>query len=132
MRRAGTSQGKGMGARLAGWLAVLPFLLLSLVMPGTMLARDALGGVTVVLCAEGGMAEMVMAADGSLGPPRQLPPGHACDWAPHGLPLMPGPVVVAPPPHLAVAMPVTPAPVTVPARPARVPPPVARGPPPLV
>ena len=124
--------GRGTEARLAGWLAVLPFLLLSLVMPGTMLARDALGGVTVVLCAEGGMAEMVMAADGSLGPARQLPPGHACDWAPHGQPLMSVPTLGAPPPHLAAAMAVIPVPVTVPARPARVPPPVARGPPPLV
>ncbi|WP_323717088.1 hypothetical protein [Paracoccus aminovorans] len=81
----------GTTRRLAGWLAVLPFLLFSLILPGTMLARDAAGGVTVVLCAGDGLVEAVMAADGSLLPVSKAPHDrHACDWTPHGQPLLHG------------------------------------------
>lgn len=71
--------------RLALWLAVLPFMLLSLVLPGTMLVRDAQGGVTVVLCAGDGPVEMRVAPDGSLVPVEKPPhaDAHVCDWAPH-------------------------------------------------
>lgn len=75
--------------RLTVWLAILPFVLASLVVPGNMLARDAAGGVTVVLCAGGDMVEMVMGADGSVTPAKA--PGddrQPCHWAPHNLPLM--------------------------------------------
>lgn len=72
------------------WLALLPFVLFSLVLPGTMLARDAAGGVTVVLCADGGTVEMVMAADGSVTPLPKTPAAdhHGCDWVLHAQPLI--------------------------------------------
>lgn len=86
--------------RLAGWLAVLPFLLFSLVLPGTMLARDAAGGITVVLCSGDAPVEVVMRADGSLVPVTKTPHDarHLCDWTPHGQPLMPGAALGAMPP----------------------------------
>lgn len=93
-------------------LAVLPFVLLSLVTPGTMLARDAQGGVTVVLCVDGGTIEMVMGADGR--PTENAPrDGHAaCHWAPHAQQLLElsGPALAAPAslpraPHFAGALP---------------------------
>lgn len=85
--------------RLTVWLAVLPFLLASLIVPGNMLARDAAGGVTVVLCAGGDMVEMVMAADGSVKP-AQSPDGdqHPCHWAPHNQPLLQAAPTAALPP----------------------------------
>lgn len=70
--------------RLPGFLALIPFLLLALISPGTMLARDDAGGVTVVLCVEGGLIEMVQAADGTLTD-KAPDGGHSvCYWAPHG------------------------------------------------
>ena len=79
-------------------LAVLPFLLLSLMTSGTMLARDAQGGVTVVLCAEGSAVEMIMGADGRLT--EKAPgDGHStCHWAPHTQQLLEitGPALAAP------------------------------------
>ncbi|QFQ88462.1 hypothetical protein F8A10_13265 [Paracoccus kondratievae] len=76
--------------RLCCWLAVLPFLLFSLILPGTMLSRDAQGGITVVLCSGVGLVEMAVASDGSLIPKEQAPHGdhHTCDWSPHGQPLL--------------------------------------------
>ncbi|WJS83816.1 DUF2946 family protein [Paracoccus sp. TOH] len=99
---AGRKQGTGRGRRLIGWLAVLPFLLLSLIVPGTMLERDARGGVTVVLCAGDDLVEMVMAADGSLSPAGKAPHGdhRPCDWAPHGQPLLGADIAAAPAPLL--------------------------------
>ncbi|WP_199257517.1 DUF2946 family protein [Paracoccus binzhouensis] len=99
---AGRQQARGSGRRLIGWLAVLPFLLLSLIVPGTMLARDAQGGVTVVLCAGDGVVEMIMAADGSLSPVGKAPHGdhRPCDWAPHGQPLLGTDIAAAPAPLL--------------------------------
>ena len=90
--------------RLTVWLALLPFVLFSLVLPGTMLARDAAGGVTVVLCSDGGVVEMVMAADGSVKPVSKTPGAdhHGCDWALHGQSLMDAGTTGAPP--LATAM----------------------------
>lgn len=75
---------------LAGWLMLLPFVLLSLLPAGTMAASGA-DGPRVVLCVGDGVVEMVLAADGSLQPAQ--PPtdgGHApaCGWALHGQPLL--------------------------------------------
>lgn len=83
-------------------LAVLPFLLLSLIMPGTMLARDAQGGVTVVLCAKGAAVEMVMGADGRLTEKSPHDRHPTCHWAPHAQQLLgiSGPVLAAPRPVL--------------------------------
>lgn len=90
--------------RLTVWLALLPFVLFSLVLPGTMLARDAAGGVTVVLCSDGGVVEMVMAADGSVKPVSKTPGAdhHGCDWALHGQSLMDAGATGAPPPATAM------------------------------
>jgi len=90
--------------RLTCWLAVLPFLFFALMQPGTMLSRDAMGKVTVVLCSGDGPVDMVVAADGSLVPADQAPHGdsHACDWSLHGQPLLEGAAAGAPQP-LAVA-----------------------------
>ena len=95
-------RGKGPARRLHFlWLlAVIPFLLLSLMMPGTMLARDAQGGVTVVLCADGAAVEMVMGADGRLTE-KSPNKGHSiCHWAPHAQQLLDvsGPALAAPTP----------------------------------
>lgn len=89
-----------MTRRLTVWLALLPFVLFSLILPGNMLVRDAAGGVTVVLCSDGGMVEMVMAADGSVKPAPKAPAAdhHGCDWAPHGQALMDAAVTGAIPP----------------------------------
>ena len=95
--------------RLSGLLALIPFLLLSLMMSGTMLARDGQGGVTVVLCAgDGGTVEMVMGADGRLtekAPHDDHADSHSvCHWAPHGQPLLEiaSPGLAAPLPVLAM------------------------------
>lgn len=77
--------------RLAGWLVVLPFVLFSLILPGVMPTRDAMGasgsagGIRLVLCSGAGPIEMVMAADGTLHPADTAPDHQhaACDWAPH-------------------------------------------------
>ena len=88
------------------FLAVIPFLLLSLLMPGTMLARDAQGGVTVILCAEGSAVEMVMGADGRLTEKAPHDSHSTCHWAPHAQQLaeISGPDLGAPVPAL-VALP---------------------------
>lgn len=56
------------------WLAVLPFLLFSAILPGTMVARDAQGTISVVLCSGDGPVQMAVAADGSLVPADETPP----------------------------------------------------------
>ncbi len=105
MRAAPADRQNVTARRLAGWLAVLPFLLFSLVLPGTMLARDAAGGVTVVLCADGGLVEVTLADDGSLIPAHKSPheEHRICDWTPHGQPLAgaAGPAVLPPLPVVA-------------------------------
>ncbi|MEF9601255.1 hypothetical protein O4J55_02550 [Paracoccus sp. PXZ] len=100
-RTAGLGRG-GSLRRLCCWLAVLPFLLFSLILPGTMIASDAQGSVTVVLCSGEGPVQMAVAADGSLVPTGEAPHGdpHACDWAPHGQPLLQVAVAAAPAPLL--------------------------------
>lgn len=100
-RTAGLGRGASL-RRLCCWLAGLPFLLFSLILPGTMIARDAQGSVTVVLCSGEGPVQMVVAADGSLVPADEAPHAdpHACDWAPHGQPLLQGAAVDAPAPLL--------------------------------
>lgn len=65
------------------WLLILPFLMLSLLTPGTMLTQDAQGGVMVVLCAGDGPVEMMLAPDGSLHDKTAADPHQRCDWAPH-------------------------------------------------
>ncbi|WP_347266797.1 hypothetical protein [Paracoccus sp. (in: a-proteobacteria)] len=116
--------------RIALWLAVLPFVLMSLILPGTMLVRDALGRVTVVLCSGAGPMQMRLTADGSLvADTPTAPVDHACDWAPHGRALAPG-ATLDPPQALAGLSRawLAPAP-AVPQPRARPLPPVARGPP---
>ena len=68
-----TRLGRGTALRrLCCWLAVLPFLLFSLIQPGTMFVRDAQGSVAVVLCSGEGPVQMAVAADGSLVPADDL------------------------------------------------------------
>jgi len=102
VRGAYRDAGLTRGARLFRWLAVLPFLLFSLILPGTMVARDAQGSITVVLCSGEGPVEMAVAADGSLVPAGKASHGdpHGCDWAPHGQPLLEGAMQAAPTPLL--------------------------------
>ncbi len=69
--------------RLLGLLALIPFLALALISPGTMLARDGQGGVTVVLCVEGGPVALVMGADGQLTEKAPHDGDRVCHWAPH-------------------------------------------------
>lgn len=64
------------------WLAVLPFLLVALIAPGVMPARDGNGTLTLVLCADGATTEMQV--DLATGQPVQPGPDAAddrCDWA---------------------------------------------------
>jgi hypothetical protein len=81
----------------SGWLA-------GMILPGNMLARDAEGGVTVVLCSGAGIIEMVMAPDGSVKPVSKSSDGdfHGCHWAPHAQPLLQlaGPDAAPPPPQM--------------------------------
>ncbi|MDF3854117.1 DUF2946 family protein [Paracoccus sp. P2] len=120
--------------RLGRWLAVLPFLLFSLIQPGTMIARDAQGAVAIVLCSGEGPVQMAVAADGSLVPADEIPHGdpHACAWAPHGQPLLQGAVADAPQPLAAAArLALWPAP-PAPPHASALPEPSARGPPRLI
>lgn len=71
-----------------GWCALLPFVLFSLISPGTMLERGAAGRVMVVLCASGGPVPMVVAADGSLQKESEHVGRHRCEWAQHAQPAM--------------------------------------------
>ncbi|SIP86289.1 hypothetical protein SAMN05421641_10110 [Paracoccus thiocyanatus] len=113
------------------WLAVLPFLLFSAILPGTMVARDAQGTISVVLCSGDGPVQMAVAADGSLVPADETPHDgpHACDWSLHGQPLMPGAAAGGPlPAPQAAGLALWPEPAAAPpglAAPA----PLARGPP---
>lgn len=132
-------------SRPAALVLLLPFLLLSLVHPGTMPSRDALGHVTMILCGSDQPVEMVIAPDGTVSPASAgqggtgKPPGggtgadpHGCAWAPHGASLLGlDPVAIARPvPVLAglarAAMPRAPAHgVVLPPRRARGPPGIA-------
>lgn len=83
------------------WLAVLPFLLGALIAPGLMLARGADDGVLVTLCADGGVVQMLVAADGQ--PLTQDDRHHVrhgahdrCLWAVHAQPMLDGPALVFP------------------------------------
>ncbi|KGJ11011.1 hypothetical protein EQ718_25825 (plasmid) [Paracoccus versutus] len=130
-----TRLGRGTALRrLCCWLAVLPFLLFSLIQPGTMFVRDAQGSVAVVLCSGEGPVQMAVAADGSLVPADEMPHGdpHACDWAPHGQPALQGVVADAPQPMAAAArLALWPAP-PAPPHASALPEPSARGPPRLI
>lgn len=71
---------------------VLPFLAFALVKPGTMLASDDQGRVMVILCGDTVPVEMAVAADGTMTPVKELPgqamKHGACDWVPHGQPVL--------------------------------------------
>lgn len=73
-------------------LALLPFLVTSLVAQGTMLTTDADDRLAVVLCIDGSPVPMLMAADGSVQPLSQGQTGHKsgdpCLWVAHGQPLI--------------------------------------------
>lgn len=77
------------------WLAVVTFLIFSLLMPGTMLERDASGRVTVVLCAAAGPTEMVVSDDSGLHHESEPAGRHGCDWGPHSQPGTVQPVLAA-------------------------------------
>lgn len=90
--------------RRLGLLALIPFLLLSTIMPGTMLARDAHGGLTVVLCIEGGAVEMVVGPDGARTNKAPGDDHPTCHWAPHAQQILAsGAVGMAPPVPLLLA-----------------------------
>jgi hypothetical protein len=88
----------------AAYLAVLPFVLLSFMAPGTMTVSDADGLPKIVICTGDGPLEMVVGEDGSLQLPGDRPAdrdGHDCAWAFHGqsaldlsIPVFPAAVVL--------------------------------------
>ena len=134
-RRASSRDGSG-GRKLLALVLLVPFLALSLLKPGTMLAPDAQGRMMVVLCGDSVPVEMAVAADGTLIPVAELP-AHAgdhqpCGWAPHAQPLL---AAAAAGPGLPLRR--AGAPDRAPSRvaalsPAPPPPPLARGPPPIL
>ncbi|MDF3605010.1 hypothetical protein PE067_01850 [Paracoccus sp. DMF-8] len=75
-------------------LALLPFLMASLIAQGTMLTAGPDDRVAVVLCIDGSPVPMLMAADGSVAPATQDAPGSGrkapdlCQWIAHGQPLI--------------------------------------------
>lgn len=84
--------------RLACLLPALPFVLLSLVAPGYMPGRGDDGMLTMVICADGAMVEMVM--DAATGAPadRAAPEDGRCAWAQAALALaVPGQPDLPPP-----------------------------------
>lgn len=94
--RGGAAAARGRWLRQLRWLLVLPFLMLSLLTPGTMLTQDAQGGVMVVLCAGDGPVEMMLAPDGSLHDKSAADPHQRCDWAPHAQPAIAQPAAALP------------------------------------
>ncbi len=95
--------------RCAQWLLVLPFVLLSLMAPGTMAATGTDGQIHIVICAGDGPMDMVMLEDGSLRPATDAEQsgGHgahhdSCPWAVHAQPVLAGASVLAPGPVLRV------------------------------
>lgn len=89
------------------WLAILPFLALSLMAPGTMLDRADDDRVTVVLCLPEGPVEVAISADGTPVPVGKSGHGTAdrdiCDWAIHGQPML-GTLAQAAPDFVPVAL----------------------------
>lgn len=70
--------------RVSSYLALIPFLLLSLIAQGTMLDRGRQGGMTVVLCMGDDIVQAVMGPDGTLSDQPARDDGHgSCHWAPH-------------------------------------------------
>lgn len=67
--------------RVTGLLLVLPFLLLSLIAPGFMPVRGADGGVAIVICADGAMAEIIVDAATGQPMPDAAPQDERCAWA---------------------------------------------------
>lgn len=99
-RRVAAAALPARGLSLAGWLAALPFLIFSLLLPGTMLEREGSGGVTVVLCAAGSPVEMVIAPDGGQHEKSGHAGRHGCDWAPHSQLAVTQPAAAAPIPAM--------------------------------
>ncbi len=64
--------------RIALWLALLPFLALSLIAPGVMPARAADGTMVLVLCTPEGPQELIV--DPGSGPDSHKDDAR-CDWA---------------------------------------------------
>lgn len=98
-------------------LLVLPFVLLSLMAPGTMAATGPDGQVHIVICAGDGPMDMVMLADGTLIPASDAALGEgaapsggddhgahhtSCAWAVHAQPVLETLAVLAPGPVLRV------------------------------
>lgn len=66
--------------RLLGVVLLLPFLALTLIPAQVMLGRGADGMLTIVLCVDGGTAEVTI--DLATGKPaEQAPAADRCDWA---------------------------------------------------
>ncbi|WP_244287887.1 DUF2946 family protein [Labrenzia sp. 011] len=69
------------------WFAMIPFLLLSLMAPGTMTVADADGLPRIVICTGSGPLEMIVGKDGDLRLPGDQPTerdSRLCDWSLHG------------------------------------------------
>lgn len=88
--------------RVTGLLLVLPFLLLSLIAPGFMPVRGADGGMAIVICADGAMAEIIVDAATGQPMPDAVPQDGRCAWAQAGVvvavlaqPDLPVPAIVA-------------------------------------
>lgn len=75
-------------------LAILPFLMTSVVAQGTMLTKGANDRITVVLCIDGSPVPMLMAADGTIQPVTDDRHGSThrapdiCQWSAHAQPLI--------------------------------------------
>lgn len=90
MKRAGILRGRML------WcvLAILPFLMASLIAQGTMLAAGPDDRVAVVLCIDGSPVPMLMAADGTVHPVTDDRHGSThqapdiCQWSAHAQPLI--------------------------------------------
>lgn len=81
----------GRARLLLFWLALLPFLGLSLLAQGTMLERGVDDRLTVVLCLPEGAVEVMIGPDGNPVPVDKASHGgdvDICDWAIHGQPML--------------------------------------------
>ena len=93
-------------ARLAGFVLVLPFLLLAGIAPGYMPVRGADGAITMVICADGMAVEV--AIDPATGEPvaqDAAPEDGRCAWAQLAMAVHPvAEPVLAPPRQMAVVL----------------------------
>ena len=85
------------GWRFLGSLLILPFLLASLISQATMLTAGPDDRLTMILCTQDGLVQMVMDADGQPVEPAGDHSGHmGCEWAANAKPALGGPALAAP------------------------------------